>query len=316
MKKRNFRDLIDGRWGEGKFVCVGLDSNVEKIPCSFHKFANYKLDVVRTVAWFNRTIVEATKDLASAYKINISDHEVSGAEGITAMECTVAEIHMNAPTIPVIIDAKRGDTRTKNELYARALFDGMRADAVTVNPYFGGKALLPFLERKEKGVFVLCLSSQEEEAEEFQYLPIAVKSTERSAVEKFLGREVDRDVFLYEYVAFRTAHAWNKNGNCGIVIGATHTDELGEMRNAVGDDMLILSPDIGAQGGDTYRAFDAGMNKRGEGLILGSSRNIISASTNNVAELVYRETKKIAEEIHRARLKHGCRLYDGQASSL
>ena len=316
MAKRDFRDLIENRWGDNKFVCVGLDSNVKEIPHSFHCIVNGVLDVVTTTIRFNRVIIEATAGLALAFKLNSADYEASGPEGYTAMKGTIKMIHQVEPGAAVIIDGKRGDTHDTNIDYACSLFDEMRADAVTVNPYFSGKALLPFLERKEKGVFVVCLSSQEDEAEEFQYLPIVVKSTERSAVEKFLNREVSHDVLLYEYVAFRTTHVWNKNRNCGIVVGATHTDELGGMRNAVDDDMLILSPGIGAQGGDTYQAFSAGKNKHGEGLILSSSRSIIFASTDNVAEAAHRETKKIAEEIHRARLKHGCHFYDGQASSL
>src|SRR3989344_2568871 len=136
-------------------------------------------------------------------------------------------------------------------------------------------------------------------------------------IEKLLGHATHYNgVPLYEYVAYKVAHSWNKNHNCGLVIGATRSDELREIRKVIGDNMPILSPGIGAQGGDTYQAFSAGKNKRGEGLILSSSRSIIFASTDNVAEAAHRETKKIAEEIHRARLKHSCRLSEGQASPL
>ena len=265
---------------------------------------------------FNKVIVEATAGLVSTYKLNSADYEASGPEGYAAMKGTIEMIHQVEPEAAVIIDAKRGDTHDTNIDYACALFDEMQADAITINPYFGEKALRPFLERKEKGIFVHCLSS-DEGAEEFQYQPVSLRRNELDEIEKLLGHATHYNgVPLYEYVAYKVAHSCNKNHNCGLVIGATRSDELREIRKVIGDNMPILSPGIGAQGGDTYQAFSAGKNKRGEGLILSSSRSIIFASTDNVAEAAHRETKKIAEEIHRARLKHSCRLSEGQASPL
>jgi orotidine-5'-phosphate decarboxylase len=317
MEKRNFWDLIEERWRCGKFVCVGLDIDIEKIPIPAHVFVNGVLDIVATIVKFNETIVKATAGLAFAYKLNSAHFEVPGSRGVEAQKQTIAMIHHIVPEIPVIIDGKRGDVHDTNIKYAHALFEEMRADAITINPYFGEKALRPFLERKEKGIFVHCLSS-DNGAEELQCQPVSLRRNELDEIEKLLGRATHHNgVPLYEYVAYKVAHSWNKNGNCGLVVGATRSDELREVRKIIGDSMPILSPGIGTQGATAYEAFTAGKNSRGKGLIPSSSRGIIYASSGeDFAEAARRETKKIAEEIHRARLKDSCRLYDGQASPL
>lgn len=317
MEKRNFWNLIEERWGCGKFVCLGLDVDIEEIPTSAHVYTNGTLDVVATIVKFNTPIVHETVDLVCAIKINSAHYEVPGSRGVEAQEKTIAMIHHIAPEIPVIVDGKRGDVRDTNIKYAHALFDEMQADAITINPYFGEKALRPFLERKEKGIFVHCLSS-DKGAEEFQYQPVSLRRNELDKIEKLLGHVTHHNgVPLYEYIAYKVAHSWNKNGNCGLVVGATRSDELREIRKVIGDSIPILSPGIGTQGGNTYEAFTAGKNSRGKGLIPSSSRSIIFASSGeDFAEAARLETKKISEEIHRARLKDGCRLYDGQASPL
>jgi len=192
----------------------------------------------------------------------------------------------------------------------------MHADAITGNPHFGSRYLLPFLEKEEKGIFIHCLTSGE--ARKFQHLNTTVGKTECAAVEKFLGREIEHGVPFYEYVAFKVSHSWNKNNNCGLVVEATQIDELRAIRSAVGDRISILSPDIGAQGGDTCEAFNVGKNSDGEGLILNPSCNVICFAVpgEDLATTARRETQKLVEEIHRARLTDGCRLYDGQASLL
>lgn len=301
MPKRNFHKLIEERWSCGKFVCLGLDIDIEEIPASAHVYTNGTLDVVATIVKFNTPIVHETVDLTCAIKLNSAHYEVPGSRGVEAQEETIAMIHRVAPEIPIIIDGKRGDVRDTNAKYAYALFEKMQADAITINPYFGEKSLRPFFERKEKGIFVHCLSS-DDGAEEFQYQPVVVKNTERDAVEKFLDHEIHHGVLFYEYVAFRVSHSWNKNDNCGLVIGAPRSDELCGIRKAVGDRVPILSPGIGTQGASAYTTFVAGRNSEGRGLIPSSSRGIIFASNDEgFAKAARRETKKIADEIHRAR---------------
>lgn len=316
MPKRNYHDLAEGRWGRGNFVCLGMDIDMKKIPPSVRVFANGELDVVATTNKFIEPIIDANVDLVFAFKYNTAHFEALGVRGAEALQQSVATTRRIAPRTPVIIDGKRGDVRDTSEKYAQALFDEVQADAITINPTLGEKSLRPLLERKEKGIFVHCLSS-EDGADEFQYLTLSLRPSVHSAVEKFLGHNINFNVLLYEYFAFRVAHAWNKNNNCGLVIGANRVTELRELRKAVGNDMHILSPGIGAQGGSTYKAFTAGKNSEGKGLIPSSSRSIIYTSHDeDFVAASRRETKKMAEEIHRARLTDGCRLYEGQASSL
>ncbi len=317
MPERDYRELAEGRWGRGNFVCVGIDIDMKEIPPSVRVFINGELNVVATIIKFTEMIVDKNVDLAFAFKFNTAHFEALGVRGTEALKQSVAVTHRIAPRTPVIIDGKRGDVHDTNEKYAHALFEEMRADAITINPYFGEKALRPFLERKEKGIFVHCLSS-DNGAEEFQCQPVSLRRNELDEIEKLLGRATHHNgVPLYEYVAYKVAHSWNKNGNCGLVVGATRSDELREIRKVIGDSMPILSPGIGTQGATAYEAFTAGKNSRGKGLIPSSSRSIIFASNGeDFAEAARRETKKMAEEIHRARLTDGCRLYEGQASPL
>lgn len=315
MKKRDFRNLIEGRWSCGKFVCIGLDSELSKIPeCVRSDTTGHR---TYSIFIFNKRIVDATSNLVCAYKLQCAFYEAYGDEGLIALKLTIGYIHEVAPEVPVILDAKRADIGSTNAGYVRAAFDFLQADAITINPYFGEKSLRPFLERKEKGIFVHCLSS-DDGAEEFQYQPVSLRRNELDEIEKLLGHATHHNgVPLYEYVAYKVAHSWNKNDNCGLVVGATRSDELCEIRKVIGDSIPILSPGIGTQGGNAYEAFTAGKNSKGRGLIPSSSSSIIFASDGeDFAEAAHRETKKIAEEIHRARLKDGCRLYDGQASSL
>src|SRR3989344_4965840 len=170
--KRHFGELLQARFLEGKAVCVGLDSEFGKIPKTAHRSGNEcEVSVPNTIVAFNRAIVEATKDLVCAYKPNAAFYEAHGVEGIGALQRTIADIHAIAPDVPVILDAKRADIGNTNAGYVDAAFGFLQADAITVHPYLGAEALQPFLARAEKGVIVLCRTSNPG-AGEFQALSV------------------------------------------------------------------------------------------------------------------------------------------------
>lgn len=279
---RNFRKMLETQWSRGNFICVGLDSEFGKIT-EFARVGGSECTVHEgnTIVAFNQKIVEATKDLVCAYKLNSAFYEALGAEGIVALQRTIVDIHAIAPNVPVIFDAKRADIGNTNAGYADAAFGFLQADAITVHPYLGAEALQPFLARPEKGVIVLCRTSNPG-AGEFQDLSVNGES-------------------LYRFVARRVANEWNKNGNCGLVVGATYPNELREVRGLVGD-MPILIPGIGAQGGDMEKTVLAGKDSRGQGMIINSSRGIIFASKGaDFAEAARRETEKLRDLINRFR---------------
>jgi len=166
MSARNFKEMLEKRWAGDKFVCVGLDSDFAKIPVAVKQRR-----VKETIFAFNRQIIDATADLVCAYKPNIAFYEGQGMEGISALIQTFAHIHKRAPRVPVILDAKRADIGNTNKGYVRAVFHTYGADAVTVHPYLGREALKPFLDEGDKGIIVLCRTSNPG-AGEFQDLKV------------------------------------------------------------------------------------------------------------------------------------------------
>lgn len=303
MRNRNFRQMMEAQWSRGNFACVGLDSEWSRIPECMKGFRRSEFVVVTS---FNRVIVEATEDIVLAYKLNAAFYEAHGAEGIAALQRTIADIHAIAPDVPVILDAKRGDIGNTNAGYVEFAFDYLRADAITVHPYLGAEALQPFLDQKDKGIFVLCRTSNSG-AGEFQDRDVWLTDDDQA---EFFGGEADEDkereewpssVALYKYVAYAVARRWNKNGNCGLVVGATYPDELGEIRGLVGD-MPILIPGIGAQGGDVGKTISAGKDSRGQGMIINSSGGIIFASKGvDFAQAARGETQKLHDLINQYR---------------
>lgn len=245
-------------------VCVGLDSEVEKIPEKKPQFS------------FNKAIIDATADLVCSYKLNIAFYESIGLKGISQLKFTTKYLKSKYPEIPIIIDAKRGDIGNTNRGYVQFIFDILKADAVTVSPYLGYEAMGPFLERKDKGIIVLCRTSNPG-AGEFQNLEIKGQP-------------------LYKVVAENVSKKWNKNKNCLLVVGATYPEELKQVRKITGDDIWFLVPGIGAQGGDLEATLKAGLNKEKTGLIINSSRAIIFAK--NPRE----KTKKLQIEMNRYRV--------------
>lgn len=278
--KRNFMELLRAQWAKGKFVCVGLDSEYDKIPKSFALFhGGFGLGSIITK--FNKKIVEATVGIVCAYKPNFAFYVAHGEDGIKALHETIAYIHMVAPDVPVILDAKVADIGNTNNGYVQMAFEYLQADAITVHPYLGQEALRPFLDCKDKGVIVICRTSN-------------------PGASEFQG---DNDVTwpLYKIVAEHVTKKWNKNGNCALVVGATYPEELAEVRKIVGD-MPILIPGIGAQGGDVEKTVKAGKDSNNEGMIINSSRGIIFASKNeDFAEAARHETIKLHDLINQYR---------------
>jgi orotidine-5'-phosphate decarboxylase len=225
-------------------LSVGLDPNMGMLP------AEFKNDPAPFFA-FGKSIVDATADLVCAFKPNSAFYEARGADGIAELKQTCDYIRENYPEIPIILDFKRGDIDTTNSHYTTYAFDYLQVDAVTIQPYEGKSAFQPFLDRKDKGIIVLCRMSNES-SREFQDMMVD-------------GRK------LYEHVAEHVRDDWNENGNCLLVVGATSPEEMAEIRQIVGDDMWFLVPGVGAQGGSIEATLRAG----GEHLIVNSARDII-----------------------------------------
>ena len=258
-------------------VCVGLDPEPSKFPA--HLRGNPD-----AVFEFCRAIVDATADLVCTYKPQIAHFAALRAED--ALERLIAHIHKKHPGVPVILDAKRGDIGSTAQHYVSEAFDRYRADAVTVNPYLGRDSVQPFLDRTDKGVIVLCRTSNPG-ARDLQDLVVPDKIGD--------GRP------LYQHVAQLVARDWNANGNCALVVGATYPDELREVRALVGD-MTILVPGIGAQGGDVQAVLRNGKNAQGAGLVISSSRAILYAgSGEDFAQAARGEARKLRDEINRWR---------------
>lgn len=277
--------LLRAKWAEGKFVCVGLDSDYGRLPESMKCGLEHS-----DITDFNRRIVNATNDLVCAYKLNAAFYEAIGPGGYSALAGTISHI---PPYVPVILDAKRADIGNTNVGYAQAAFNHLGVDAITVHPYLGREALRPFLDHKNKGIIVLCRTSNKG-AGEFQDLLVGNESGIGGVVGETLPPE---RIPLYQNVADSVARHWNKNGNCALVVGATYPTQLAEVRKIVGD-MPILIPGIGAQGGDLEKTVAAGKDNKGQGMIINSSRNIIFASSGeDFAEAARRETQKLHDAI-------------------
>ncbi len=234
-------------------LCVGLD------PQSKSLFS------------FCKKIIEQTHDLVCAYKPNSAFYEAYGAEGIKELKKLCVYIQKKHPQIPIILDAKRADIGNTNSGYVSFAFDYLKADAITVHPYLGKEALKPFLNRKDKGIIVLCRTSNEGAGE---YQDLLVK-----------GKK------LYMHVAKEVSKSWNKNKNCLLVVGATYPNEMKKIRSVVGE-MTFLVPGIGAQGGDVKKSVLAGKNSKGRGMITSASRSVLYAKNPR------KEAMKLRDEIN------------------
>jgi len=272
----SFIEKITSAWSEKKFLCINLDPVLERLP----EAVKEGVSAEDALFAFNKGIVDATQTLVCAYKPNSAFYEAYGETGLRALKRTSLYIKEAYPDVPVILDAKRADMGNTNEMYARAVFDELGFDAITIHPYLGREAVQPFLDRKEKGVIVLTKTSNPGSGE-FQNLNVNGEK-------------------LYEHVARNVAEEWNQNGNCGVVAGATYPEDLSHVRKIVGD-MPILIPGVGTQGGSAREAYAAGKNKNGTGVIIAVGRSVIYASAGkDFAEVARRETENLSQELRQA----------------
>ena len=239
----NFQEKLDAIVKKNNsLLCVGLDQGEFE---------------------FNQKIIDQTHDLVCAYKPNFAFYEAQGIDGWQDLKKTIDYLKTKHSEIPVIADAKRGDIGNTNQAYAKAIFDDLKFDAVTVNPYVGREGLQPFLDQKDKGIIILCKTSNPGSGE-FQDL-------------------------VWQKVAENVVRDWNKNHNCLLVVGATYPEELAQVRKIVGD-MTLLVPGIGAQGGEVEATVKAGLNSKKAGIIINSSRGIIFADNPGLAAKTLRDT--------------------------
>jgi len=265
-----FNQLLRERIREtDSLVCVGLDPDPDKVPAPL-------MDKPDSVYRFCKAIIEATSKFVLAYKPNLAFYESLGVEGWDILRRVIRLI---PDGVLKIGDGKRGDIGSTAEKYAAALFD-LGFDAVTVNPYLGRDSVAPFLKDETRGCFLLCLTSNPG-SKDFQTLRAGGK-------------------LFYEHVAER-AVSWNGNGNCGLVVGATHPAELRGVRKAA-PDLPFLIPGVGAQGGDLEASVMEGTDGAGEMAVINSSRAILYASSGpDFADAAARETLKLKEAINAVR---------------
>ena len=272
-----FMEALRRRWDEANsLVCVGLDPEPAKFPGRFAGDGD-------AVFGFCRDIVDATAEFVCCFKPQIAHFAALGAED--ALERLIAHIHAAHPGIPVILDAKRGDIGSTARHYAAEAFDRYGADAVTANPYLGRDSLQPYLDRADKGVVILCHTSNPGAAD-LQDLVLGN------------GRP------LYQHVAATVAREWNGNGNCMLVVGATWPEQLREVRAIVGD-LPFLVPGVGAQGGDAEAVVRNAATANGTGLAVSSSRAILYASQgDDFAEAAAGAARTLRDEINTHREGH------------
>lgn len=233
-------------------LCIGLDPHVNDL-------SSPTVDSARD---FCLNLVKQTSRYAAAFKPNAAFFEVFGANGWTALKDVIIAINEESnrlgSRIPIILDAKRGDIASTAEAYARSAFENLGVDCITLNPYLGKDSIEPFIQNPEKGVFLLCKTSNAGSMDLQNLLVLPVGS--------------DNPMPLYNYVA-QLAQQWNVNNNIGIVVGATHPQIMSNIRASV-PDMWFLAPGIGAQGGELELALKSGLRKDGKGMLINVSRSI------------------------------------------
>ena len=267
-----FRTLLEDRWAEsGSLLCVGLDPDPDRLPAALRRTPD-------GIARFCIDIVDATAEFSCAFKPQIAYFAAAGAE--RQLEAVCAHIRENHPTVPLILDAKRGDIGDTAKMYAREAFDRYGAHAVTVNPYMGGDTLAPYQEHEGRGIIVLCRTSNPGSGE-------------------FQSGLIDGEP-LYKHVARRAAGEWSARGDVALVVGATYPGELAEVRAIVGD-MPLLVPGVGAQGGDPAQVVRNGADSGRAGLIVNSSRAILYADTEDHAAGAARVARETRDALNAAR---------------
>ena len=244
----HFMTALEAAWRQrNSLLCVGLDPDPARFPAHLQGRPHAILE-------FCTQIVDATADLVCCFKPQIAYFAARRAED--QLEALIEHIHARHPGIPVVLDAKRGDIGSTAEQYAVEAFERFKADAITVNPYMGRDSVDPYLAYPDKGVILLCRTSNPG-GSDLQFLDVG-------------------GLKLYEHVARLVAEEWNASGNCGLVVGATFPAEIARVRALIGD-MPLLVPGIGAQGGDIAATLAAGLSTHGAGLMINSSRAILYA---------------------------------------
>ncbi len=269
-----FHQKLNAAWQEqDSLLMVGIDPDLDRMPTPL-KHEGDQL-------WhFCRGIIDATAPYVCGFKPQIAYFASIGAESVLQTVCDYIREHY--PKLALVLDAKRGDIGSTAEHYAREVFERYQADAVTISPYMGMDSALPYLARRDKGVIVLCRTSNAGGAD-LQSLEVA-------------GRP------LYLHVADMVANKWNEHGQCGLVVGATFEKELEAVRRCVGDDLPLLVPGIGAQGGDIGKTCLAGCNSQGSGMMINSSRAILYAgSQDDWAQKAAEAAKQTRDAINAAR---------------
>ena len=260
MSDRHFVDMLRVQWTgrNSRLLCAGFDPRMDQIPAGVLGHNN-------TARLFNfcAPVVDALARQVCAFKPNFW----FWARHLEALKALIDYMHTMAPDVPVILDFKCGDIGDTCEEAAALAFDELAADAVTVSPHVGQKGLAPFLRRPDKGVFVLCRTSNPG-SDELQKQLVRVQ----------FGLDDERYIPFWESVARRVAATWNNLGNCGLVIGANHPDELKVARELIGD-MPILMPGIGSQAAAIEPAIMNGQTSHGTGLVVNVSRKMLGAST-------------------------------------
>lgn len=267
----NREELYAGIVRKKSFLCVGLDTDIKKIP-------QHLLSEEDPVFSFNKAIIDATADLCIAYKPNLAFYEAAGWQGVRTLERTVAYIRQNYPDQFIIADAKRGDIGNTSKMYARTFFEQMDFDAVTVAPYMGNDSVTPFLGYPEKWVILLALTSNKGSMD-------------------FQNKNIEGDELLYQRVIRTSRDEWGGTpDNMMYVVGATRADMLADIRRIIPDNFLLV-PGIGAQGGSLEEVCKYGLNDHC-GLIVNSSRAILYAdSTEAFAEAARTEAMKVKEQM-------------------
>ncbi len=261
-----FNNIVEKR----SFLCVGLDSEIEKIPSFLKKSKD-------PVFEFNKRIIDATQKYAVAYKPNVAFYESAGAAGWISLEATVKYIRKMYPDIFIIADAKRGDIGNTSKMYAKAFLEKMPFDAITVAPYMGEDSVSPFLSYNEKWVVLLALTSNKG-ADDFQY-------------------HNEDGIKLFERV-LTVSQKWGTIDNLMYVVGATRAEMLKDIRKIVPEHFLLV-PGVGAQGGSLEEVAKYGMTGKC-GLLVNSSRGIIFAdSTENFAKVAGEKAREVQQEMER-----------------
>ena len=267
----NFITTLDAAWqANDSLLCVGIDPDLARLP---RQLAGRSGSILE----FGKAIVDATADLVCAFKPQIAYFAAARAED--QLEELIAYIHAHHPAIPVILDAKRGDIGSTGEQYAREAFERYQADAVTVNPFMGSDSVSPFTDYQDKGVIILCRTS----------------NAGGGDLQDLMVGGAAGEMRLYQHIARVVADKWNGHGNCALVVGATVPAELADVRRIVGE-MPLLVPGIGAQGGDIEATVKAGKSVAGTGLMINSARAVLYASSGEDYALAARKVAKATRD--------------------